>query len=86
MSNCKKSESHVSSVCPSWVKNKKSEQNNNKNIKNIYYVIYTERESVLYHGIKTPRSMLKLLTYRCFETVVKNYFDFIILLIKRVNI
>ena len=52
----------------------------------IYYVIYTERESVLYHGIKTPRSMLKLLTYRCFETVVKNYFDFIILLIKRVNI
>ena len=24
-----------------------------------YYVIYTERESVLYHGIKTPRSVLK---------------------------
>ena len=22
-------------------------------------VIYTERESVLYHGIKTPRSVLK---------------------------
>ena len=25
----------------------------------MYYVIYTERESVLYHGIKTPRSVLK---------------------------
>ena len=23
------------------------------------YVIYTEREIVLYHGIKTPRSVLK---------------------------
>ena len=23
------------------------------------YVIYTERESVLYHGTKTPRSVLK---------------------------
>ena len=25
----------------------------------MYYVIYTERESVLYHGIKTPRSVLR---------------------------
>ena len=25
----------------------------------IRYVIYTEWESVLYHGIKTPRSVLK---------------------------
>ena len=32
-----------------------------KSVKNnkIHYVIYTERESVLYHGIKTPRSVLK---------------------------
>ena len=26
---------------------------------NVIDVIYTERESVLYHGIKTPRSVLK---------------------------
>ena len=45
----------------------------------VYYVIYTERESVLYHGIKTPRSVLSFLTTsRCFETVVKNYFEFFI--------
>ena len=24
-----------------------------------HYVIYTERESVLYHGIKTPKNVLK---------------------------
>ena len=24
-----------------------------------YVIYYTERESVLYHGIKTPRSVLK---------------------------
>ena len=25
----------------------------------MFYVTYTEQESVLYHGIKTPRSVLK---------------------------
>ena len=41
-------------------------------------VIYTERESVLYHGIKTPSRPSFLTTSRCFETVVKNYFEFFI--------
>ena len=60
----------------------------------LFYVIYTERESVIYHGIKTPRSVLKneavgrffLTTSRCFETVVKNYFEFFIYLLKRISI
>ena len=52
----------------------------------IYYI--KKLESVLYHGIKTPRSACVekrgrrqsfLTTSMCFETVVKNYFDFFII-------
>ena len=54
----------VYSVC--LVKHYKTTENTIKRIFGIYtrcqqmfYVIYTERESVVYHGVKTPRSGLK---------------------------
>ena len=48
--------------------------------------LHKELGIVLYHGLKTPRSVLKILGYRlvfqhtsrCFDTVVKNAFLFFI--------
>ena len=53
-----------SSLRASLTELKLETQNNIKDILHAYsltirYVIYTEWESVLYHGIKTPRSVLK---------------------------